>query len=192
VTLLPDGDGTTPITYEESDELVADWIETRADLNAAESLAITRAVERLPRSLTVDAMLDARWLQRLHLAMFRDVWRWAGVYRRSQTNIGVDWHLIVPSLHDAVADARVWFGTMPVDEAAIRFHHRLVAIHPFPNGNGRWSRIIASEAVARSGALRFSWGANLPRETQRLTYLRALRIADETTDVTDLVAFARS
>jgi Fic-DOC domain mobile mystery protein B len=192
VTLLPEAEGTTPISYEEADQLIPDWIETRSQLNQAEAEAIARAVATLPAALTVEAILNVSWLQDLHRRMFRDVWRWAGQFRRKDLNIGVEWYQVVPSFHDAMADARLWFDAMDLDEAAIRLHHRLVAIHPFANGNGRWSRIAADECAARSGARRFTWGATLPREDQRPAYLTALRRADDDLDVTDLLVFARS
>lgn len=192
MSLTPPADGTTPLTYDEADQLIPDWVETRGELNAVEALAIAQALGRLPASLNLATILDVGWLTDLHRLLFRDVWRWAGSYRRVQTSVGVEWHQILPSLHDAVADARLWFERESVDEAALRLHHRLVAIHPFPNGNGRWSRLVADLAVERAGGRRFSWGADLPSDQQRGRYLAALRAADRDLDVTELLAFARS
>ena len=74
--------------------------------------------------------------------MFGDVWRWAGAYRLAQRNIGVEARMIPESIGQLIGDARYWVdkGVYAVDECCVRFHHRLVAIHPFPNGNGRHAR----------------------------------------------------
>jgi Fic family protein len=81
---------------------------------------------------------------------------------------------------------------MPPDEAALRLHHRLVWIHPFSNGNGRWSRIVADLAVVASGRPAFVWGDGIPVEDRRPRYVAALRRADRENVIDDLVAFARS
>jgi Fic-DOC domain mobile mystery protein B len=104
--------------------------------------------------------------------MFAAVWRWAGSYRTSNKNLGVERMLIHPRLYEALDQTRYWVEheTFPPDEIAVRFHHALVVVHPFPNGNGRWSRLMADILVVRLGRRRFSWGRG------------ALRAADETRD----------
>jgi Fic-DOC domain mobile mystery protein B len=127
--------------------------------------------------------------------MFGDVWRWAGDYRKTARNIGVDAYRIGMEVAQALDDARYWVEheTFPHDEIAIRFSHRLVAIHPFPNGNGRFSRLVGDLLAKQLGRPRFTWGsASLinPNETRR-AYVEALRAADNH-DFTALLAFARS
>ena len=127
--------------------------------------------------------------------MLRQVWKWAGRPRTGELNIGVAPHLIAVELHILIGDVRYWIknGSFPADEIAVRFHHRLVAIHPFANGNGRHSRLAADLLVVQLGGDRFSWGReNLVQAAQtRRAYVRALQAADAQ-DIAPLLAFVRS
>lgn len=127
--------------------------------------------------------------------MFGDVWKWAGTYRTTSRNLGVDPYRIQTDLRQAIDDARYWLAhdTYRAEEAAVRFHHRIVQVHPFPNGNGRWSRLAADLLVVRLGGARFTWGrANLQTTgATRRAYIEALWAADGH-DLDPLVAFARS
>ena len=127
--------------------------------------------------------------------MFSDVWGWAGRYRTSDTNIGIESMYIAAAVRDVTDDATAWVEheTYEPDELAVRFHHRLVAIHPFVNGNGRHSRISADLLITNLGCDAFSWGSNLGVSTEQLRqhYLAALRAADAG-EIDDLVTFARS
>ncbi len=142
-------------------------------------------------------LLDDLYLRNLHKAMFAKVWKWAGSYRRHDTNIGIDWAEIPVAVHDVVADAKAWveFATFPPDELAVRFHHRLVMIHPFVNGNGRHGRFAAEYLIEALGQHRFTWGAGLgvARDQLRQRYRRALRRMDhDRDDIDELLNFARS
>jgi Fic-DOC domain mobile mystery protein B len=192
VTLEPQGDGFTPITYEEAVALVPDWVETRGQLNEVEAEAIATALAGLPTDLKLPTILDVAWLVGLHRSMLGPVWRWAGQYRQNELSIGQDWHRIPSLMQLAVEDAGYWFAHMEADEAALRFHHRLVWVHPFSNGNGRWSRIVADLAVVACGRPAFTWGDGLAVEEQRPLYVAALRRADRENTVDELVAFARA
>jgi Fic-DOC domain mobile mystery protein B len=127
--------------------------------------------------------------------MFHRVWRWAGQYRTTERNLGVTPHLIQPELIQAIDDARYWVEhrSYPADELAVRFHHRAVSVHPFPNGNGRWARLAADLLVVRLGQPRFTWGsADLQAAgNARHAYIEALHGADNH-DLCPLIAFARS
>ncbi len=127
--------------------------------------------------------------------MFDQTWRWAGVYRTTEKKIGVPHHEIRERLAALLGDARYWVehGTYPPDELAVRFHHRLVLIHPFANGNGRHARLIADVLAQREGGSVFTWGgANLVRGGDfRRRYIDALQAADAG-DIGPLLAFARS
>jgi Fic-DOC domain mobile mystery protein B len=127
--------------------------------------------------------------------MFGDVWRWAGRFRKSERNLGIVFYEIPVALRQLLDDSRAWieYKTYPADEVAVRFHHRLVLIHSFPNGNGRHARLMADLLVMRLGGERFSWGsANLrDAETVRRRYVAALQAADDH-DIGPLLAFARS
>jgi Fic-DOC domain mobile mystery protein B len=185
--------GATPLTAEEREALIPGHITLRSELNEVEQagvLATDVAVfRRVPRNL-----FDERLIQRLHRQMFREVWRWAGTYRATERNIGVDPAEIRPAMRLLMDDARYWVehDTYPRDELAVRFHHRLVSIHPFPNGNGRISRLMADLIVVRLGGERFTWGqASLLRGEARSSYIAALKAADNN-DLTPLITVARS
>lgn len=193
---LYDGEdeANTPLEAEEREQLIPTYITTRAELNEAEQVNITRASLWLRRARNVDVLDDA-FLRDLHKRMFGEVWKWAGQYRKTPRNIGIDAYRIPMAVRELVQDARYWVdnGTFPPDEIAIRFSHRLVSIHPFPNGNGRHSRLVADLLAMELGQPRFTWGrANLvdPGETRR-AYVAALRAADGG-EIEPLLAFARS
>ena len=190
--LLPVGDGHTELTEDDRVGLIPSYIATRGDLVVAEQRNIARALLR--RRPPVQSLLDDGYLRRLHREMFGEVWEWAGHYRRHETNLGIDPRQIQVSVRTLVDDAIVWVDneTYGPDELAVRFHHRLVFIHPFPNGNGRHGRIAADYLGLALGRRRFSWGANLHVRTEELraTYRNALQRADDG-EIEELVAFAR-
>jgi Fic-DOC domain mobile mystery protein B len=141
-------------------------------------------------------LLDEAFLCHLHKQMFGEVWRWAGTFStESDRNIGVDGWKIGPELRQLLDDVRYWVEhkTYAPDEIAVRFHHRLVWIHPFPNGNGRLSRIAGDLLIVQLGGERFSWGrGDLAAMAElRQHYVDALRAADGQV-IEPLVAFARS
>ncbi|WP_432814688.1 mobile mystery protein B [Sphingorhabdus sp.] len=162
-------------------------------MNEAEQINIADAAKWLA-SRKRD-VLDEKFLRNLQTRMFGQVWKWAGDYRKTPRNIGVEaWHIPM-DVARAIDDAKFWVAneTYSPDEIAVRFSHRLVAIHPFPNGNGRFSRMVGDLFAQQLGQPRFSWGsANLvdPNET-RQAYVAALRAADAH-DFDALIAFARS
>ena len=148
------------------------------------------------RQPTAKVLLTDSYLRDLHKAMFGDVWSWAGSYRRTNPNIGCEWHLIMANVRSLLGDVAYWIekNTYPLDEIAVRFHHRLVAIHPFPNGNGRHSRLAAGYLATALGARPLTWGVSLGLSILDLRglYIAALVRADRTDDVSALVAFALS
>ena len=189
----PDNPDETLLEPDERRQLLLPHIATRAQLNEAEQQNITDAAAwAFGRRRDV---LSEAFLLSLHKRMMGRVWRWAGKIRESDRNIGVAFHQIRPQLRLLIEDARYWLenGTFPPDEIAVRFHHRLVLIHPFPNGNGRHGRLAADLLAVRLGLRRFTWGSgNLlePVETRR-QYIAALRAADAH-EIGPLLAFSRS
>lgn len=191
--LLAQGDGHTELPEEDRSGLIPSYIATRGDLYDAEQRNITMALLGPRPSLAT--LLDDLYLRQLHRAMFGQVWEWAGQYRTRETNIGIAPEQISTAVVSLVNDAKAWVehSTFGPDELATHFHHRLVAIHPFPNGNGRHGRIAADYLIAALGGIPFSWGVNLtagPAEL-RASYRAALRHADEG-DYDDLLRFVRS
>ncbi len=186
-------DDATPLTDEERDGLIPTHIALRGELNELEQKNIAEADRwAFDRKRNV---LDEGFLRGLHRRMFDDVWRWAGEYRASQKNIGIESYRIQPELRQIIDDASYWIEhqSYAPDELAVRFHHRLVFVHPFANGNGRWSRLAADLLIVRQGGSRFTWGrANLQTEGEvRRAYIDALRAADKH-DLEPLIGFARS
>jgi len=186
-------DASTPLTAEEREGLIPAYIALRRELNEAEQIGIADA-ERWAFARNRD-VLDEPFLRNLHKRMFGKVWRWAGKYRTTPRNIGVEAYRIVPDIHQLLSDVRFWIEhqTYAPDEIALRFHHRLVFIHPYPNGNGRHARLAADMLVASLGRPRFTWGrVNLVEaRATRDAYIAALRAADEH-DIGPLMIFARS
>ena len=191
--LLGQDDASTPLEYEERADLIPSYITLRRELNEAEQANILEAEDwAFKRKREV---LDEESLKRLHKRMFGRVWRWAGKFRKTERNIGVDVHRIQVDLRQLLDDCRYWIenNSYPADEIAAHFHHRLVFIHPFPNGNGRHARLATDLLITRLGHPGFSWGqVNLvtPGET-RQTYVAALRAADNY-DIRPLLDFVRS
>ena len=191
--------GATPLDPDEDEGLIPAHIVTRQELNELEEANIQAAV-----AWAVDAavlrrrrldVLSESFVYELQKRMFGDVWTWAGRTRRTNKNIGVDKFEVRPEVRKLVGDARIWrenavYGR---DELAVRFHHRLVAIHPFPNGNGRHARLMADLIVQQLGGQPFTWGgAELVSTSDlRARYIDALRQADGGT-IAPLLEFARS
>ncbi len=190
---LDEPEDATPLAPDERDGLIPSHVTLRNELNELEQQNILEA-DAWAFSRRVDPVSES-FGRGLHRRMFGKVWRWAGNYRTSNKNLGVERALIHPRLYEALDQARYWVEhkTFSPDEIAVRFHHALVVVHPFPNGNGRWSRLMADMLVVRLGQQRFSWGRSTLRaanETRR-AYIAALKAADNH-DFGPLLAFARS
>ena len=177
-------DGQTPIDEDEKEGLLLKTISTLGELNEFEQLNIEKAIEwTYKRKFDLKRILTEDFVKELHGRMFEDVWKWAGTFRNSNKNIGVDKFEIGIKLRDLLEDCKYWIEhkTFTEQEIAIRFSHRIVSIHPFANGNGRHSRLIADILVNHGlGKPHFTWGnKNLVKKGEaRSKYLRALRDAD--------------
>lgn len=186
-------DAATPLTPEEREGLIPSHVALRRELNELEQLNVVQA-DTWVFSRRRDPLSEA-FGKGLHRRMFGEVWRWAGTYRTSTKNIGVDREQIPIRLIETIDNVRYWIGrkTFSNDEIAVRFHHGLVFIHPFPNGNGRWSRLMADILTVRLGEPRFTWGRSSlgTADETRSAYIEALKAADNH-DHASLIAFARS
>jgi Fic-DOC domain mobile mystery protein B len=135
------------------------------------------------------------YIRELHRRMFNRTWRWAGKYRRRNTNLGISYTQIVEQLGQLLGNAKYWIDnkTCDLDEAAVRFHHEMVSIHPFQNGNGRHARLLADVVATKFGRDSFSWGFGNITEAGvvRESYITALKAADKG-DISELLKFARS
>jgi Fic-DOC domain mobile mystery protein B len=191
--LFQEAEDATPLTTEERADLIPAYIAYRAELNAAEQENIARGQDwALVRKRD---LLSEKFIKDLHQRMLGDVWRWAGKFRTTERNLGIPYFEIPMAVRELLEDAKTWVEhmTYPPDEVAVRFHHRLVKIHPFPNGNGRHSRLMADLLVMSLGGERFTWGsANLQQASDvRRQYIEALRAGDNH-DYAPLLRFARS
>jgi Fic-DOC domain mobile mystery protein B len=189
--------GPTPISEQEKEDILIPTISTREELDEFEQANIEKALEwSMKRRFSINEVLSIAFTKEIHKKMFSEVWSWAGTFRRTNTNIGVDKYLIKQELYKLLDDCRYWIenNVYSEDEAAIRYKYRLVYIHPFPNGNGRHSRICSDILVSHVlGRPVFPWGGKRiekPGETRRL-YLHALQKADQN-DFGALLEFARS
>lgn len=191
--LLKQDEASTPLTPDERADLILSYIAQRRELNEAEQDNILEA-EQWALSRKRDVLRES-FLRQLHKRMFGNVWKWAGEIRQSKKNIGVEVWKINTELAQLLRDASYWLenSTYALDEIAARFHHRLVWIHPFANGNGRHSRLASDLLLVANGGERFTWGSvNLVDATAtRRTYVDALRAADHH-GFDLLLAFVRS
>lgn len=183
----------TLLDAEEREGLLQTWITTRADLNEAEQANIDDAVAWMARRRDSD-LLTKGFVFELHRRMFGDVWAWAGSTRRTGKNIGIEPQQIHVQLGGLLRNARYWIEhqSFSPDEIALRLHHGLVAIHPFPSGNGRHARLIADLLIMELGGEPFSWGGGTLRDIGmlRAEYIAALRAANAH-EFTLLQTFAR-
>jgi Fic-DOC domain mobile mystery protein B len=190
------GDGNTPISPEELADLIPS-LATKEELNEWERQNILRAREWATRHRrgSPAGVVSDEYVRKLHLKMFDETWKWAGQYRQTDKNIGVPFDEIPERLGVLFGDVRYWIKneTHSPDEMAVRFHHRLVSIHPFPNGNGRHARLLADVLVRMCGRPAFTWGSTdlVDRSQSRARYLDAVRAADRG-DMKLLLEFARS
>ena len=168
-------DGATPLDPDEREGLLLPHVQTRAELNVLEQENIQQAEEWLVGQRKHRDLFTRDFLHELHRRMFGEVWAWAGTPRLTEKNIGVDPLMIGVETRNLLDDASMWAqtGVFPVVEFAARFHHRLVKIHVFPNGNGRHARLMTEVLVQRA------LGGTPPRwRGARNAYLAALRAAD--------------
>ena len=188
--------GQTAIDGEEKEGLLIQTISDHRELDEFEQKNIEQAIEWSLKLNTKVHVFTESFIKKLHQKMYGEVWGWAGSFRKTNKNIGVDKWNISTDLKYLLDDTNFWCvnKTYPPDEIAIRFKHRLVSIHCFPNGNGRHSRLMADIVIAHLfNRPVFSWGAknNLKPEDTRAKYLSALRLADNG-DYLSLIEFARS
>jgi Fic-DOC domain mobile mystery protein B len=191
--------GNTPIDPDELAGLIPD-ISTQQDLNEWEHKNITEAHEWAfsRRRLKLTDPLSESYIRHLHKRMFNRVWEWAGEYRKTEKRPGILVNEIRQQIPLLLGDVRYWIENDTYndsDEIAIRLHHRLVWIHPFPNGNGRHARLLADIVAVKLGRTEFSWGSRELVEVgpARQEYIRSLRLADANReDIQPLLKFARS
>ncbi|MGB5611856.1 MAG: mobile mystery protein B [Sedimenticolaceae bacterium] len=186
-------DASTPLDEDERDGLIPSYITLRGELNEAEQANIVEAEDwAFGRKRDV---LNERFLDNLHKRMFGHVWRWAGTHRKSNKNIGIDAYRIPEETRLLIDNCRYWVenATYPPDEIATRFHHKLVWIHPYPNGNGRHARLATDLLLKSMNRPRFTWGSQSLTDAgvTRRRYVDALRAADAH-DIGPLLAFVRS
>ena len=187
--------GATPIDPDEAKGLLLTHITTQGELNRWEQDNIVEALAWIDKTKPKN-ILNEQFIKQLHKRMFGNVWKWAGQFRRSDKNIGVAWQQVPIYLKGMCDDVPMWIEskTESPEEMAVRFHHRLVWIHPFPNGNGRHARLMADVFIERVllGSP-FTWGGqdlSVPSE-HRSRYINALKEADRENFV-PLLEFAKS
>jgi Fic-DOC domain mobile mystery protein B len=189
--------GQTPLDEDEKEGLKSGLVTTKWELDQLEQLNIEKAVEwTIHRRLDENRILTEEFVKSIHLRMLGDVWDWAGSFRRSDKNLGVTWIYIGVELRKLLDDTRFWIRNKayPPDEIAIRFKHRIVKIHCFPNGNGRHSRLMADIIIEKVfGKKVFSWrGSDMVKPDEiRKDYIFAIQEADKG-DIIPLLKFARS
>jgi Fic-DOC domain mobile mystery protein B len=195
--LFQEPEDATPLDPAEREGLLVSWVTYRSDLNEVEQDNILKgaAWARRKRKQTYQTFLTVDFVNELHRQMFGEVWVWAGKFRKTERNIGIAAYRIPQELPAVLNDVQFWIEhqTYSPDEISVRLHHRLVAVHPFPNGNGRHARMMADLLIEKLGGAVFSWGSGSLFDIGQLRdhYVSALRAADNH-DIRLLVEFARS
>jgi Fic-DOC domain mobile mystery protein B len=176
--------GQTPLDEDEKNDLIPSII-TREDLDAFEQENIIEARQWIMQKsvLSRQDIFTEKFILNLHKRMYGHVWKWAGKYRKSNKNIGCEYYLVPTQLYQLIDDAKYWLenNTYTTNDLAVIFHHRLVKIHLFPNGNGRHARLFADVIIAKHGEGKISWGGNLDLtkpDKIRKQYISALQEAD--------------
>lgn len=185
--------GTTPLDVDELEGLKFAHIQTRDELNQVEQANIQEGFKWLAKQGKQTDFLSRDFIITLHQKLFGQVWSWAGTFRTTEKNIGIDPIGISSALQNLIDDTNYWIkhATYSSEEFAARFHHRLVSIHPFPNGNGRFARIMTDVVLANYlNVPVINWGANalLSDNQHRENYIQALRMADKH-DYIELIQF---
>ena len=190
-------DGQTPLVEEEKEGLKIKSISTQGELDEFEQLNIEKAIEwTIHTNLNSERILTEKFIKDLHKKMYGDVWKWAGEFRKTHKNIGINWTQIGIELKNLIDDTKYWIEhkTFSPEEIAIRFKHRIVAIHCFPNGNGRHSRMMADIIIESIfGKEIFCWHKSnmVKADETRKAYIKALREADHG-NITPLIKFAEN
>ena len=188
--------GATPLDPDEAEGLIPSHVRTQSQLNIWEQNNILLAEQWVSRQkFKIDLVLTVDFIQKMHHRMFNKTWGWAGKFRKTNKNIGVDWPTISVKLQLLLDDIhyQIQQKSFIEDEIATRFHHRLVAIHCFPNGNGRHARFMADIVLLALGKQRFTWGSKERKiniSATRKYYINALRSADKM-DYQPLLDFVR-
>jgi len=188
--------GQTPLDPDERVGLIPGHIQLVSELNEFEAVNIAQAQQKhLFGQRRKWDLHDTELLKTIHKEMFDFTWNWAGAYRQSNKNIGMDWWRIPEEVKKAGEDFKYWkeHKTYPPLEIAIRFHHRLVCIHPFPNGNGRHARLVADIFIREIGEKPLTWGTKdlMKKGNFREVYIQAMRKADAG-EFSELMRFAVS
>lgn len=190
-------DGQTPLDEDEKNGLKLKSITTQKELDEFEQINIEKAVEwTIHANLKPEKILTEKFIKDVHKKMYGDVWKWAGEFRKTNKNIGVQWTQIGVELKNLLDDSKYWIEnkTYAPDEIAIRFKHRIVAIHCFPNGNGRHSRMMADIIIESIfGNDVFSWHKSnmVKTDETRKNYIVALKEADKG-NINPLIEFAKN
>ena len=190
-------EGQTPLDTEEKEGLRIGAITTQQELNEFEQFNIEKAMLWVLKSkLKKDKILTEKFVKDLHRRMYNDVWKWAGEFRKSNKNIGIEWTQTRVQLMNLLDDANFWIdnATFSPEEIAIRFKHRIVSIHCFPNGNGRHSRLMADIIIEKLfGMPVFNWHSSnmINADDTRKKYINCLKEADNG-NIESLIEFAKT
>ena len=197
---LTPGYGQTPLPHDELAALLPEVVVvlgepiTRAAVYDLEQGLQDRVTDELmpaaiDGSLPLDALLNDYFVRDLHARLFGPVWKWAGRWRRTEVNIGVAPERIAVELRNALdAIAYRWDHTddWTPRQLGIVVHAETVRIHPFVDGNGRTTRLLADlvfAAVQDPTEVQYEW------DLEKARYIELLRAYDQNRDVADLAAF---
>lgn len=177
-------DDATPLDDTSGLKLPSNKIYSLKEIYVAEAnniaLATIKYLSAPPSKKT--APFSYEWLSSLHEEMFGNVWDWAGKFRQVELSIGIKAYQVPTALKELADDISYWDKnkTFDIYETATRIHHRAVQIHPYKNGNGRWSRMLANIYLRQNGSMPVKWQEDLlsKENLKRDEYIKALKEAD--------------
>lgn len=186
-------DGATPL--HDTNGLLQNWILTQEDLTRAETANVALAQEKYLKSRKEPSLwFTTKTLKTIHHTMFNNVWSWAGKFRKSETSIGIEPHRIPKQLGELCIEVAAWSKEavhLTLLERAARIHHQLVWIHPFENGNGRFSRLVSDRFLIAYHLPHPNWPPLQESGNIRSKYIRSLQQADRG-DYKPLIEFMQS
>jgi excisionase family DNA binding protein len=114
-------------------------------------------IEQLAKQKDIARILQEKDILKIHELIFSGVLESAGHYRNCQVYIeGCD--LTPPSgceIPDLMKQLLHWLNNNPEElrpiELSAVFHHKLAAIHPFDDGNGRINRLLTNLLLINNG-----------------------------------------
>ncbi|MBT3984304.1 MAG: mobile mystery protein B [Bacteriovoracaceae bacterium] len=184
-------DGQTPVDESIRKDLIPDHINDMTELYESEIENIALGIE-WAKTTKKNHRDYFTWLE-VHKHMFNDVWKFAGNTRKVELN-NPDFLMpyeILPQLKDLQENLIFWLENKTFDDRELmaRVHERLLTIHPFKDGNGRWARLLVNMICEKQNIEVPSWGKEIKEDDKRRSiYISAVKKARKDDDYAHLIS----